>query len=405
MPKKVTIIGGGCAGCFAAITAAESGAKVTVIEKNPSLGKKILSTGNGRCNYCHDKVTFADLFRPEGDEFLSEVMSIFSPENVLERFRDLGITPVNKDGYIYPYSEQARAVSDVLKRAVAECGIEVISGTKAADIVRTDSGFKVICEGREILCDSVIITTGGKAAPGTGSDGKGFDICKSLGHNINPPVPALTYLVIKDHPYKKAAGTRLSAKVSAEVSGKILSSDTGQIQITKNGISGIPAFNISRFASRGLYNKEQVRMHIRLVPDLSDEQLKEEIVRRFDRTGTTPYEALIGLFPDTFADSLLKNAGIDPDRIPDNGRKTADRLYRYISDIALEVCGTGDFSDAQVTSGGICLDEIYPSTMESRIVPGLYLAGEILDIDGKCGGYNLYFAWASGYIAGKNSGT
>ena len=405
MPKKVTIIGGGCAGCFAAITAAESGAKVTVIEKNPSLGKKILSTGNGRCNYCHDKVTFADLFRPEGDEFLSEVMSRFSPENVLDRFRDLGITPVNKDGYIYPYSEQARAVSDVLKRAVAECGIEVISGTEAADIVRTDNGFKVICEGREILCDSVIITTGGKAAPGTGSDGKGFDICKSLGHNINPPVPALTYLVIKDHPYKKAAGTRLSAKVSVEVSGKILSSDTGQIQITKNGISGIPAFNISRFASRGLYNKEQVRMHIRLVPDLSDEQLKEEIVRRFDRTGTTPYEALIGLFPDTFADSLLKNAGIDPDRIPDNGRKTADRLYRYISDIALEVCGTGDFSDAQVTSGGICLDEIYPSTMESRIVPGLYLAGEILDIDGKCGGYNLYFAWASGYIAGKNSGT
>ena len=405
MPKKVTIIGGGCAGCFAAITAAESGAKVTVIEKNPSLGKKILSTGNGRCNYCHDKVTFADLFRPEGDEFLSEVMSRFSPENVLERFRDLGITPVNKDGYIYPYSEQARAVSDVLKRAVAECGIEVISGTEATDIVRTDSGFNVICEGKEILSDSVIITTGGKAAPGTGSDGKGFDICKSLGHNINPPVPALTYLVIKDHPYKKAAGTRLSAKVSVEVSGKILSSDTGQIQITKNGISGIPAFNISRFASRGLYNKEQVRMHIRLVPDLSDEQLKEEIVRRFDRTGTTPYEALIGLFPDTFADSLLKNAGIDPDRIPDNGRKTADRLYRYISDIALEVCGTGDFSDAQVTSGGICLDEIDPSTMESRIVPGLYLAGEILDIDGKCGGYNLYFAWASGYIAGKNSGT
>lgn len=405
MPKKVTIIGGGCAGCFAAVTAAESGAKVTVIEKNPSLGKKILSTGNGRCNYCHDKVTFADLFRPEGDEFLSEVMSIFSPENVLDRFRDLGITPVNKDGYIYPYSEQARAVSNVLKRAVAECGIEVISGTEATDIVRTDSGFKVICEGREILCDSVIITTGGKAAPGTGSDGKGFDICRSLGHKIIPPVPALTYLIIKDHPYKKAAGTRLSAKVSAEVSGKILSSDTGQIQITKNGISGIPAFNISRFASRGLYNKEQVRMHIRLVPDLSDEQLKEEIVRRFDRTGTTPYEALIGLFPDTFADSLLKNAGIDPDRIPDNGRKTADRLYRYISDIALEVCGTGDFSDAQVTSGGICLDEIYPSTMESRIVPGLYLAGEILDIDGKCGGYNLYFSWASGYIAGKNSGT
>ena len=129
MPKKLIVIGGGSAGCFAAIAAAENGADVTLIEKNASPGKKILATGNGRCNYCHDKVTYADLYRPEGDGFLSAVMKNFSPEDVLDKFRDLGITPVNKDGYIYPYSEQARAVSDVLKRAVNGLGVKVITET------------------------------------------------------------------------------------------------------------------------------------------------------------------------------------------------------------------------------------------------------------------------------------
>ena len=404
MPKKVTIVGGGSAGCFAAIAAAETGAEVTIIEKNPSLGKKILATGNGRCNYCHDKVTCTDLFRPEDDGFLSSVMNSFSADDVLEKFRTLGITPVNKDGYIYPYSEQARAVSDVLKRAVTQSGVNVLTDTTVTGIVRNSDGFSIVCGDKELSSDAVILTTGGKAAPSTGSDGKGLDICRALGHHIVPPVPALTYLVIKDHPYKKAAGARLSAKVSIDRAGKILSSDTGQIQITKNGVSGIPAFNICRFASRALLDKESVRLHIRLVPDMDDETLKDEISDRLSGENMTPYEALIGLFPDTFSDSLLRCAGIAPDRIPDNGRKTADRLYKYISDITLDVCGTGDFADAQVTCGGVSLDETDPSTMQSRIVPGLYLAGEILDIDGKCGGYNLYFAWASGYIAGKNGG-
>ena len=405
MAKKVIITGGGSAGCFAAIAAAESGASVTLIEKNASLGKKILSTGNGRCNYCHDIITCADLFRPEGDGFLTAVMSLISPEDVIEKFRTLGIKALNRDGYLYPYSEQARAVSDVLKRAVAKSGVKVITDTEVTDIRKKENGFTVICEGREFEADAVILTTGGKAAPNSGSDGKGLDICKGLGHRVITPVPALTYLVIKDHPYKKAAGTRLYAKVSIEISGKIMSSDTGQIQITKNGISGIPAFNICRFASRALLDKEPVKLRMRLVPDMDDEELKEEITERICAGQITPYEAMTGLLPDTFADSCIKNAGIDPDRIPDNKRKTAEKLTGYIRDISLDVIGTGDFPDAQVTCGGVCLDEVDPASMESRIVPGLYLAGEILDIDGKCGGYNLYFAWASGYIAGKNGGT
>lgn len=404
MAKKLIIIGGGSAGCFAAVTAAENGADVILIEKNPSIGKKILATGNGRCNYCHDKVTYDDLFRPEGDEFLSKVMKSFSPEDVLDKFRTLGITPVSRDGYIYPYSEQARAVSDVLKRAVARSGVKLYTDTEVTDIIKKKNGFTVICEGKEFDTDTVLITTGGKAAPNTGSDGRGLDICKKLGHKVINPVPALTYLTIEDHPYKKAAGTRLSATISIEVSDKVLSSDTGQIQITKNGISGIPAFNICRFASRGLLNREKVKLRIRLVPDMDDETLKAEITERICAEGTTPYDALIGLFPDTFADSLLINAGIAPDRIPDNDKKTAGKLSEYLKDITLNVIGTGDFTEAQVTCGGISLDEVDPSTMGSKKVPGLFLAGEILDIDGKCGGYNLYFAWASGYIAGKNGG-
>lgn len=403
MSRKVAIIGGGSAGCIAALTAAESGAEVTLIEKNPVTGKKILATGNGRCNYCHDRVDFADMFRPEGDGFLTEVMSKSSPDDVLERFRRLGITPVNKDGYIYPYSEQARAVSDVLKRSIAGSGIRLITECEATKVVREDNGFRIICADRELTADEVIMTTGGKAAPGTGSDGRGLDICKKLGHHITPPVPALTYLAIEDHPYKKAAGTRLTAKVSIEVSGQILSSDTGQIQITKNGISGIPTFNVSRFASRALSENKPVRLRIRLMPDMDDKMLNEEITARCSRSGMTPYEAMTGLLPDTFADTLLRNAGVDPDRIIESPGKTTSKIFGYMTGLSLTVCGTGDFTDAQVTCGGICLDEVDPGTMESKVVPGLFLAGEILDIDGKCGGYNLYFAWASGYIAGRGA--
>jgi len=400
MPGKVTIIGGGSAGCFAAIAAAESGAAVTLLEKNPVTGKKILATGNGRCNYCHDRVTYEDMFRQEGDRFLAEVMKRFSPEDVLERFLALGITPVNKGGYIYPYSEQARAVSDVLKRAVERNGIKLLTGCEVTDVIPEGGGFRIVCGEKEFTSGTVIMTTGGKAAPGTGSDGKGLDICRNLGHRITPPVPALTYLVTEGSPYKKAAGTRLTAKVSIEVSGQILSSDTGQIQITKNGISGIPAFNVSRYASRALLDKKPVRLRIRLVPDMDDGKLTEEITRRCSVSGATPYEAMTGLLPDSFADVLLRNAGLNPDRMIDDPVKTASAICGYMTDISLRICGTGDFADAQVTCGGICLDEVDPESMGSRVIRGLYLAGEILDMDGKCGGYNLYFAWASGYIAG-----
>ena len=179
-------------------------------------------------------------------------------------------------------------------------------------------------------------------------------------------------------------------------------SDTGQIQITKTGVSGIPVFNISRYAAKALSLSRPVRLHIRAVPGLSEKELYDELLRRFSRKETTPYEALIGLLPDSFADSLLRFLHIAPDRLITDVKRVTDTVYKALLDTVLNVSGNGDMSEAQVTSGGVSVSEVDPLTMESRLVKGLYLAGELLDIDGKCGGYSLYFAWASGYIAGSS---
>ncbi|MCR4740453.1 MAG: aminoacetone oxidase family FAD-binding enzyme [Lachnospiraceae bacterium] len=421
MAKRVVIIGGGAAGCMAAIAAgraiknmersfseakadgsAESPrVRVTLVEKNSELCKKILSTGNGRCNYCHDVIVAADYHRDENDPFINTVSDLFPPEKVIGLFKDLGIMSLNRDGYIYPYSEQARAVRDVLKKRVYESGASVVTDCEVTAIERSGSVY-LVRSGKQVFeADTLILTTGGAAAPKTGSDGRGFSFCESLGHHIVKPVPALTYLTVKDHPFYRAFGIRLMAKVSIEEDGVILSGDTGQIQITKTGISGIPVFNVSRYACRALSENKEVKLHIRMVPGLSDDELKKEILRRISDANNTPYEALVGLIPDSLADSLLKHLKIDPDKKTDDPVKAADVIYGAMLDTVLTVNGSGDMSSAQMTCGGVSTDEIDPAAMRSLISKDLYLAGEIIDIDGKCGGYNLFFSWASGYIAGR----
>ncbi|MCR5095000.1 MAG: aminoacetone oxidase family FAD-binding enzyme [Lachnospiraceae bacterium] len=412
--KKITVIGGGAAGCIAAIAAAEQdSAEVTLIEKNESTGKKLLATGNGRCNYCHDIVSTADYHRQLDDAFLPAVLERFSPGDCVDLFRRLGITPVNRNGYLYPYSEQARAVAEVLGRGLRQRGVRILTSTEVTGLSREDSGWRVNYTEKKtdgsledsLFSDAVILTTGGTAAPKTGSDGRGLDLCRALGHRIIPPVPALTNLIIQNSPFRKADGTRLSATVSVETDGRIACSDTGQIQITKAGFSGIPVFNVSRFASRALADGKKAALHIHLVPDLTDEEISAELRRRFSDDAVTPYEALIGLFPDHFADALLRYAGIDPNARPPKTdmKKAASLLLDAVSDIRLPVNGTGDMHAAQVSCGGVDTAEIDPAQMYSRIAENLYLAGEIIDIDGKCGGYNLFFAWASGWIAGTSA--
>ena len=386
---------------MAAITACAQGADVTLIEKNKTVAKKILSTGNGKCNYCHDVITPADFHLSDSDEFISSILKAYPVEKCLEDFKKLGITPLVRDGYVYPYSEQAKSVTEVLTRSLK--GVNVVTECSVIGIEKNGDKFTVKTSGKEFTADAVIVTTGGDAAPVTGSTGDGYKFAKSFGLKQIKPVPALTSLTVKDHPYKKAAGVRIRATVSIEIDGKEAGSDTGQVQITKTGFSGIPVFNVSRFAARALDEGKKVSLKIKFLPELSDNDIRDELNTRLSQSAHTAYDAMIGLFTDSFADALLRSAGVEPDKKASDAGKAADKLFNASRNLKVQVTGTGDMASSQVTCGGVSLDEIDASTMQSKKHKGLFLAGEILDIDGMCGGYNLYFAWASGYIAGSSA--
>ena len=399
--KKIIVVGGGAAGCMAAITACACGADVTLIEKNKTVAKKILSTGNGKCNFCHDVITPADYHLSSSDEFIGTVLKAYPVDKCLADFKKLGITPLVRDGYVYPYSEQAKSVTEVLTRSLK--GVNVVTECSVIGIEKNGDKFTVKTSGKEFTADAVIVTTGGDAAPVTGSTGDGYKFAKSFGLKQIKPVPALTSLTVKDHPYKKAAGVRIRATVSIEIDGKEAGSDTGQVQITKTGFSGIPVFNVSRFAARALDEGKKVSLKIKFLPELSDNDIRDELNTRLSQSAHTAYDAMIGLFTDSFADALLRSAGVEPDKKASDAGKAADKLFNASRNLKVQVTGTGDMASSQVTCGGVSLDEIDASTMQSKKHKGLFLAGEILDIDGMCGGYNLYFAWASGYIAGSSA--
>ena len=399
--KKIIVVGGGAAGCMAAITACAQGAEVTLVEKNKTVAKKILSTGNGKCNFCHDVITPADYHLSSSDEFIGTVLKAYPVDKCLADFKKLGITPLVRDGYVYPYSEQAKSVTEVLTRSLK--GVNVVTECSVIGIEKNGDKFTVKTSGKEFTADAVIVTTGGDAAPVTGSTGDGYKFAKSFGLKQIKPVPALTSLTVKDHPYKKAAGVRIRATVSIEIDGKEAGSDTGQVQITKTGFSGIPVFNVSRFAARALDEGKKVSLKIKFLPELSDNDIRDELNTRLSQSAHTAYDAMIGLFTDSFADALLRSAGVEPDKKVSDAGKAADKLFNASRNLKVQVTGTGDMASSQVTCGGVSLDEIDASTMQSKKHKGLFLAGEILDIDGMCGGYNLYFAWASGYIAGSSA--
>ncbi|MCI9378487.1 MAG: aminoacetone oxidase family FAD-binding enzyme [Eubacterium sp.] len=402
--KKVLIIGGGASGMAAAIAAARNGASVTILEHMDRIGKKILSTGNGKCNYTNHRQGLR-FYRGENPAFVLPVFRQFGFEETVAFFRELGIYPKERDGYFYPASGQAASVLDALRMELRRLRLQVVTGCNLTSVQKEGAFFKAVAGTKAYYADCCIFACGGMAFPKSGSDGSAFSFIRQFGHTFVQVVPALVQLKASQPFFKSIAGVRTDASVKLYVEQKLVCEDRGEVQLTDCGISGIPVFQVSRYAAKALGRGERVHAALDFVPFLGNGDLFWEVKGRFMRgDGKTAEEALVGLFSKKLIPVFLKQNGIilkgDAAAVPE-GKLRA--LCGYLKEAWVDIIGTKGFEAAQVSAGGIDTREICAETMESVLEPGLYFAGEVVDVDGMCGGYNLQWAWSSGYVAGSHA--
>lgn len=401
--QNVIIIGGGAAGMTAAIVAARQSADVCILEHTGRVGKKILATGNGRCNLTN-LAQHTTNYRSTQEGFAWEVIKLFNTQQTLRFFTEIGLYTKNKNGYIYPYSEQASAVLDVLRMECRRLNITIQLNTNIHTIKKQKNRFYIKTDQGDVICDSVILASGSKASPKTGSDGSGYELAKAFGHTIQKPLPTLVALQSKGGFFKALAGVRCDARLTLIVQDKIAITERGELQLTNYGISGIPTFQISHDAVKALDDKKPVRVQIDFMPELVMELFETFFQQRLSQSkDKTIEEMFIGLLHKKIVGVLLKQAKISRE-LPCSKLRSEQRaeLLKQIKRFEIPILGSNSFEQAQACQGGVDTREIH-LTMESKLVKNLYFAGEIVDVDGKCGGYNLQWAWSSGMIAGKEA--
>lgn len=409
MQKKIAIVGGGASGIMAAVTAAEAGAQVTVYE-HMKTGKKILSTGNGKCNLTNLNLSINDYHTSDVHK-LTACLEHFGTEDTLSFFRRIGLFLREKNGYIYPYCEQATVVLQVLLNHMNHLGITTIQEhvCNVGSVSNNKSCHRVWLEtdnGRKDYYDAIILACGSKAAPKTGSDGSGYDIAKRIGHKLKPILPSLVQLRCKDSFCKELAGIRTQATIHIYDKDNKIAEEEGELQLTDYGISGIPVFQLSGTVNRYLYTNKNnsLKAIVDFVPDMDYRQLESCMEQRMS---LSPRMSINELFCGTLNHKLCKvilnAANVKEDskvcNLPMD--KLADILYLF-KNFAFRITGSNGFEQAQVCCGGVDLNDV-TEQLESKLMQNIYFTGEILDVDGRCGGYNLQWAWTSGYIAGKAS--
>lgn len=401
---QIIVIGAGASGMMAAITAARNGCKVTVLEHTGKSGRKIEITGNGKCNFTNSNQR-PEFYRTEDESAVQSVLDQFSHLDTLSFFKELGIYPKEKNGYFYPASSQASAVAEVLRMEAEHCKVKFACNIQIHSIEQSGHQITVHTQGYDYQAAALIIAAGSRAAPATGSDGSGYVLAQKLGHSIIKPLPALVQLSTVDKRIQSLAGLRTRAKVSVHSEGDFLSQDTGTIQFIQNALSGIPVFQVSRYAVRALDNNKKVTAYLDFMPDLSQEEL-EDFLRQRMNAGMykTLQQFLTGLFHKKLGRVLIQTAGSDANQpVTEVSDAAWKRLIDAIKYFKVEISGSNSFEQAQACSGGIPFSEVKTPSLESKLHEKVYFAGEILDVDGACGGYNLQWAWASGYCAGVHA--
>lgn len=411
------VIGAGASGLAAAITAARSGARVILLEHMEQAAKKILATGNGRCNYTNADQTLENYYCEE-PEFLQQVFAQFSYQDTIRFFEELGIRPLQKNGTcIYPESEQAASVKSVLLAEAERLHIPLLLSVGIRSVHKRthvklngnllNGVFEIETKENMIYSRTCILAAGGKAAKKTGSDGSGYIYAKQMGHTIREPLPALAALLADYSDWRLPAGVRISCAAALYADGEKQACERGELQVTDYGISGIVVFQFSRIAAIALAENRQVQVRLDFKPDMSKKELAGYLTERFTsifHKDQSMEAGLVGFLPDKLIPVLLRRAGIAAAETGRNcSSRQSERLARQIKNYEVCITGTKGFDSAQVTAGGVPVQEIHAESMESGVVPGLYFAGEIMDVDAKCGGYNLQWAWSSGFVAGKNA--
>lgn len=390
MADKVAVIGGGASGLVSAIFAAQNGAGVTIYESGARVGRKILATGNGRCNMTNINADIKN-YHGHNPEFILGVKNRFWVDETLEFFRMLGIlTKVEDKGKVYPYSDQASSVLDVLRFKAEAEGVKIVTDF---DVKAVTDSFKLLAyDGRIEEADRIIVATGGKAAPNFGSNGTGYDILKSFGHRITELKPSLVQIKTETEVVRKLKGIKLMANVTLGEN-----TEYGEVLFTEYGLSGPAVFNIS---SR-LGSDKTISLDI--MPEYSREDIYNMLIERISFNAKLPLENFfVGMLNKRVGQALLKYIGAEPlSRYAVTlSEKEISRICAAIKNWNFNITGTMSWNNAQTTRGGVVTDEFDPVTMQSKLKKGLYAAGEVLDIDGDCGGYNLQWAWSSGAVAG-----
>ncbi|MBR4040619.1 MAG: aminoacetone oxidase family FAD-binding enzyme [Clostridia bacterium] len=396
------ILGGGAAGLTACAALAGSGLRIALVERLDRVGKKIMASGNGRCNLSNENMNPA--FYGGAASFVDTLYRQVPPGDVLGFFSGLGLMTCSEDGRIYPRTLMASSVLDVLRAACESENVTILTGQEAVSLTPSRrGGWSVqLSSGEGLFAPTVLCAMGGSASPHLGTDGAGIRLLETLGHSACRQFPALVQLRCDHGALRSLKGVRIQAALTLEIGGKPAARETGELLFTDYGVSGVCVFQLSGLAAQALDARKRVRLLVNLLPEILNVStwFRERITARPDHSALSIFT---GVFPRLLSMALLKQSGISPEmQVSCLHEDQIRAICDYISAFALPVIGTQGFKNAQVTRGGIALAEVDPRTMASRLFDGLYILGETLDADGPCGGYNLHFAFAGALAAAKD---
>ena len=411
--SKILIIGGGAAGMMAAVFAAKNGNNVELFEKNEKLGKKLFITGKGRCNITN-AADLEDFFPAvtSNPKFLYSAFYSFTNEQVISFFEELGVrTKVERGGRVFPVSDHSSDVIQALKSEMERLGVKINLNAEVKELIteKKSAGEIVkgirLASGKQITGDTVIVATGGISYPSTGSTGDGYRFARKCGHKVSELSPSLVPMEVKEWYAGELMGLSLrNIEIRITDGKKKLYQEFGEMLFTHYGVTGPVILSASSIVGKKLKDKE-LTLHIDLKPALTEEQLDKRVLREFEANHNRQFKkAVDSLFPAKLRPVIVDLSGIPEDKkVHEITKEERLRFVHLVKDFTMTLTGLRGYNEAIITKGGVSVKEIDPGTMESKLVKGLYFAGEVLDLDAVTGGYNLQIAWSTGYLAGINA--